>query len=40
MSNIGLAFFLVGAVLAVAWDQRAGWIVIGVWAALKLLNVL
>lgn len=45
MSRLDEAFFLVAAILGVGsyrwpWGSTAGWLVIGIWALLKLLGVL
>ncbi len=40
MTNLDLAAFLVAAVLGAIADARFAWIVIGLWALLKLLHVL
>jgi hypothetical protein len=40
MSNLDLALFLVAGVIGTMLDSRIAWVIVGVWALLKLLHVL
>jgi hypothetical protein len=40
MGNLDLAILLVAGVVGAVLDNRIAWIIVGVWALLKLLHVL
>ncbi len=40
MTNIDMAVFLAAGVVGAFWNDRGAWLLIALWALLKLLRVL